>query len=138
MSRSGRRLERFHEAIKRKPAGGRAPRRESLWERVKIWAALLSSLGVLLGTSLMNRTITHRNAVTGRVDRWRRQLALSEAEANQLVRIELAYHGNGNPFVSEPRRSRADNEVHEAELMAAVRPAVAPVFRRLLGKVTGQ
>ncbi len=74
-----------------------------------------------------------KSSVSKTVNRWRSTYGISEAQAADIRRVELDYHGSGSPFVLMPRRSTEDNHAHLVKIASHMPPDASSRFLDKMG-----
>lgn len=69
-----------------------------------------------------------KSSVSKTVNRWRNAYGISDAQAVDIRRIELDYHGSGSPFILMPRRSAEDNHAHYVKIASYMPPDASSRF----------
>lgn len=77
---------------------------------------LVVLLVLFLDRSSWLRTLDHQLA------RWRIQYQLDDATVEKLRRLELEFHGSGNPFTTPIRRSGGETEKHHEAMADLIAP----------------
>jgi hypothetical protein len=81
-----------------------------------ICSIVLAMLSLLSAPFVISSIIGHRDRISQRVKRWQTKHNLSDSQAEEILAIELKFHGSGNPLSFRRARSDREKEAHRREI----------------------
>ncbi len=67
-------------------------------------------------------------SIDDRLNKWQQSYDLSAETVAQLRRIELEFHGSGNPFTSPISHSKPEENAHHGQMASMMAPEAAERF----------
>ena len=69
-------------------------------------------------------------SIDDRLNMWQQSYNLSPETVTQFRRIELEFHGSGNPFTTPIPHSKAEENTHHEQMASMLAPEAAERFLR--------
>jgi hypothetical protein len=85
---------------------------------------ILALIGTFMGIAEQRKALEHL------VANWRVTYHLTDEQAARIRKIELDFHGNGNPFTSRDSGTAEENIAHYLEISRAMSPEDGARFLR--------
>jgi hypothetical protein len=117
MSRKSQRLQLISENVRKRRKEKDPPRQPWTWkEKILIWGAVMACLALMAVPYVISSVTLQRDVLERKVRRWQVKYELNEAEAEELLEVELEYHGSGNPFSLRSKPTAEEMREHRNDI----------------------
>lgn len=104
------------------------------WRQKLTFAAYFTGLIVILILfGIMAGIAQQRNALDELLSRWKNVYHLTDEQAAHIRKIELDFHGNGNPFISRSMATPEENANHYLDISHSMNPEDGDRFMKTKG-----
>jgi hypothetical protein len=128
----GRRHSRIKpQSRKKSPAPAPpTPGAKRVRDRLIIAAWLVLPMAGIVAILILAMKAQWNRSIDDRLNKWQQSYDLSAETVTRLRRIELEFHGSGNPFTSPIPHSKAEEDAHHEQIASLMAPEEAERFLR--------
>ena len=99
-------------------------------EKMVVALSLLGFVGLLALLATLGGIAQQNNALEAQLAKWKRAYHLTDEQAALIRRMELDFHGNGNPFTSRDSGTPEENQTHHVKMSGVMNPEDGERFLR--------
>ena len=126
----GRRHSRIKPQARKKSSAPAppVPAAQRVRDRLIIAAWLVLPVAGIIAILILAMKAQWNRSIDDRLSKWQQSYNLSAETVNQFRRIELEFHGSGNPFTSPIPHSKAEENAHHKQMASMMTPEAAARF----------
>ena len=127
-----RRPSRFKPPGRKKSSASARPVTASqrVRDRLIIAAWLVLPIAGIIAILILAMKAQWNRSIEDHLNKWQQSYNLSAETVTELRRIELEFHGSGNPFTSPIPHSKPEENAHHEQMASMLAPEAAERFLR--------